>query len=175
MGELLGEVKMFVGTIPPRSWAFCDGSLLPISSYNALFTIIGTQFGGDGETNFALPDFRGCVPIGAGSGSGLTPRMQGDSGGLEKTQLTVNEIPSHSHTVACDMKTAGRDLSASSENNVPGQITQGEGFGSDLSDETFMNQDMITDTGGGNPFDNMQPWKAINFIICIVGVFPTTN
>lgn len=207
MGEFLGEVKMFVGTIPPRSWAFCDGSLLPISSYNALFTIMGTQFGGDGETNFALPDFRGCAPIGAGSGPGLTPRTQGESGGLEKTQLTVNEIPEHTHTAqttasgaslggtaTATMKVntdeaegkvpAGQYLAPSSSSNIyvdaatAEQTLASDAITVDTSgltvDITELNV-AINPAGGSQMFSNMQPWKCINFIICIVGTFPTTN
>ena len=172
MEGYLGEVKMFAGTYAPMNWAFCQGQLLDIANYQSLYAVLGIQFGGDGRTNFALPDLRGRVPVGSGSGPGRTPRVQGQYGGYETVHLTADSLPAHNHAVACDMKTATRSLSAVSENNVPAQITQGEGFGSDLSGGTYMNQEMITNTGNGNSHENMQPWEAMNYIICVQGIFP---
>jgi len=172
MEGFIGELKMFAGTYAPMNWALCHGQLLPINNYTTLFSILGTQFGGDGRTNFALPDLRGRVPIGTGTGPGLTPRIQGQRGGYERVQLNVSDLPPHNHTVACDMKTPSRSLSAASENNVPAQTTQGEGFGSDLTGGTHMNQGMIANTGGGQVHENMQPWAGLNYIICLDGQYP---
>jgi len=175
MDGYLGEVKMFAGTYAPKNWAFCDGSVIAIQNYTALFSLLGTQFGGDGRTSFGIPDLRGRVPIGVGTGLGLTPRRQGEFGGLEMILLTLKEIPSHNHAVACDMKTGSRDLKATSENNVPAQITDGEGFGSDLSGGTNMKPEMISTEGGGQAHYNMQPWACLNYIICLIGEFPPRN
>jgi len=175
MEGYLGEVKMFAGTFAPQGWAFCQGQLMAIANYQALYSVLGTQFGGDGRSNFALPNLGGRVPVGTGSGPGLTPRSQGQYGGFERVSLTTDTLPQHNHAVACDMKTPSRNLSAGSENNVPAQTTQGEGFGSDLTGGTHMNQGMITSTGNGNSHENMQPWTAMHYIICVNGLYPPRN
>lgn len=98
----LGEIRLFAGNFAPVGWALCDGSLLPISQNAALFSLLGTTYGGDGKTTFALPDLRGRAPIGMGNGIGLTPRLEGSTGGLEQATLSITQLPSHTHTISID-------------------------------------------------------------------------
>lgn len=172
MEEYIGIIKLFAGTFAPRGWAFCDGRLLQISNNNALFAILGTQFGGDGRTTFGLPDLRSRVPVGAGQGTGLSHYQQGIKGGLEINTLSTSQMPAHNHSAQCDVKTGGRSLVNSPEGKIPANLTQGEGYGSDFSGNTFMNNDMISTEGGNSPIENRQPFQAINYIICLVGAFP---
>lgn len=168
----MGIIKLFAGTYAPRDWAFCDGRLLSVAEYTALYSLLGTQFGGDGRTTFGLPDLRSRVPIGAGQGLGLSPYPQGIKGGQEIVTLAEGQIPSHYHYVHCDVKTPGRSLVNSPDDNVPAMLSQGEGYGTDLSGNTYMHQNMLTPFGGNQPHENRPPFQAINYIICTVGIFP---
>ena len=102
----VGEIKMFSGNFAPRNWAFCEGQLIPISENNTLFSLLGTRYGGDGRTNFALPDLRGRLPLHFGTGPGLTPKLIGERRGVETVLLTMDEIPSHKHNVQASSETA---------------------------------------------------------------------
>ncbi len=172
MEDFVGVIKLFAGTFAPTGWKFCDGSLLPVGDYQMLYSILGTQFGGDGRTTFKLPDLRGRVPIGVGQGPGLMHYTQGFMGGQETIVLDKSQMPSHSHFVQCDVKTGGRTLKNSPEGRVPANITQGEGYGEDLSGNTLMNTEMITPEGGSAQVENRQPFQAINYIICFNGIYP---
>ena len=167
----IGEIKMFGGNYAPRGWAFCDGSLLQVQEYAALFSLLGTQFGGDGRTNFALPDLRGRVAIGPGQGPGMGHYIQGMMGGYETVTLTEQNLPAHNHTVSCDMQTSTRELSNEPVNKVPAEITQGEGYGPQVG-TSYMHSEMIGNTGIGDPIDNRQPFTCINYIICLDGTYP---
>lgn len=171
----MGIIKLFAGQYAPRDWEFCDGRILPISSYTALFSLLGTQFGGDGRTTFGLPDLRSRVPVCAGQGPGLSAYPQGIRGGQETISLYIDQMPNHNHSVHCDMKTPGRSLVATPEGNVPAQISQGEAYGADISGGTYMNPDMITSVGKSHSHENRSPFIAINYIICTVGMFPPRN
>jgi microcystin-dependent protein len=165
----LGQITMFAGNFNPRGWAFCDGQLLPISQYSALFSLLGTTYGGDGRTTFGLPDLRGRVPMHAGSGPGLTPRPLGQKSGSEAVQLTVNQIPSHNHVVRCN---DSDNDETSPVGGVPGPAPD------DFYAETpnaDMNQNSTTATGGGQPHSNIQPFQVVNFIIALQGVYPSRN
>lgn len=181
-GTLLGEIKMFAGTFAPRGYAFCNGQVLPISGNDALFSLIGTAYGGDGRTTFALPDLRGRAPIhsgganGAGSaGPGLTTRRLGQIVGNETNTLTVNNLPAHSHTI--NAITEDGDQSSPTGNFPAGtKLLDGEYASSGTS--TTMNSGMVGNTGSGVSVNNMQPSLAINFIIAIddsVFPFPARN
>jgi len=172
MEEYLGSVKMFAGNYAPFGWMYCDGSLLKISEHTTLYAVIGDQFGGDGRTTFAIPDLRGRVAVGTGKGIGTSQIILGQMGGVERVTLNINNMPSHNHTVACDMKSGTRALSNLPENNIPAKLTEGEGFGSDLSEGKHMNPEMISHSGNGNHHENMQPWLGISYIICTKGQFP---
>ena len=169
----IGEIKMFAGNFAPQGYALCNGQLLQISQHQALFSIIGTTYGGDGQVTFALPDLRGRAPIHAGTGPGLSPRNLGSSGGLETTTLTVNNLPSHSHTVNA--------ISATGNSNSPtGNLPASTGFlDNEYSNATTpaatMGAGMIGSTGNGQAANNMQPYVTINYIIALQGVYPSPN
>ena len=167
----IGEIIMFGGNFAPRGWAFCDGQLLPISENTALFSILGTTYGGDGRTTFGLPDLRGRVTIHPGTGSGLTPRLLGEMGGQERVTLTTDQIPAHNHEIKA-LKTEGD--SSSPEGNFPAKSGQGDPDYNTDSDAT-MNSNAIENTGGNQPHNNMPPFQSINFIIALQGIFPSRN
>ena len=167
----LGEILLFAGNFAPSGWAICDGSLLPINQNQALFSILGTTYGGNGTTNFALPDLRSRVPVGFGQGSGLTNFVIGQSGGEESHQLSVNEIPSHNHVAAAD-NSGG--TSATPVGNFPAINNEGiQHYGS--TSNGAMNASAIGNTGGGQSHNNLQPYLAINYIIALQGVFPARS
>ncbi|MCX4248096.1 phage tail protein [Paraliomyxa miuraensis] len=170
MEPFIGQIIMFAGNFAPRGWALCDGQLLPISQNQALFSILGTTYGGDGRTTFALPDLRGRASLHAGSGPGLTPRSLGQKSGEETVTLTVNQMPSHGHVVnAADTMANVRSPS----NAVLAQEATGA-YQNGRTDVT-MNPAMIGNSGGSQPHDNMQPYLVVNYIIALEGIFPSRN
>ena len=180
MNDYIGEIRLFAGNFAPRNWAFCDGRLLPISSYTALFSILGTQYGGDGRTTFALPDLRGRVPLGPGQGPGLTSRQQGQASGAEQATLNANQIPAHTHsaTATAHGSTSPGDQS-SPQNNYPAAGSDGGpsffGASQDAQLGAGAVQAQLQNTGGGQGHENLQPWLAINYIICLQGLYPSRN
>ncbi|HSF92036.1 MAG TPA: tail fiber protein [Paracoccaceae bacterium] len=166
MEPFIAQIMLFGGNFAPRGWAFCDGQLLPISSYSALFSLIGTQFGGDGRTTFALPDLRGRVPMHAGTGPGLTPRQVGQRFGEEQVTLNATQIPSHSHTLKVSNATGD---SARTPNAAIGTSSI---FAADVTAMTDLNAASIGAMGGSRAHDNMQPTLCINYIIALEGIFP---
>jgi microcystin-dependent protein len=186
MDPLLGQITLFAGNFAPRDWAFCDGQLLAISQNTALFSILGTTYGGDGRTTFALPDLRGRAPIhsGSGSGPGLSPRQLGSRSGTEINTLNVTQMPSHNHT--SDLKVssgnaAQQAATGGSSIATPG-APGGRGFDAtygfnQTTPDTSLNGASVTtgNTGGSSPVNNMQPYLAINYIIALVGIFPSRN
>ena len=167
----IGEIRLFAGNFAPAGWAFCAGQLLPISENDALFSLIGTTYGGDGQSTFALPDLRGRVPIHFGFGPGLSNRVIGQSGGVEEVTLTTAQIPAHSHPLQ-----ANRGLAT-----LPGPggavLAQSRQAGIDLYLEddpsVTMAPQSITAVGGSQPHENMQPWMGMNYIISLFGIFPS--
>lgn len=161
MEGIIGEVRMFAATWAPRGWALCDGQLLSIAQHTALFSIIGTIYGGDGRTTFALPDLRGRVPVHPGHGPGLSEYRSGDKGGSEQTTLTSSQMPNHGHN---------HDLKKTSNP---------EEFGSDMAlNEVKTNQSEdinLANTGGGQAIDLRQPYLGISFIICLQGIYPSRS
>lgn len=172
MDPFLGEIILFAGNFAPRGWAFCDGQLLPISQYSALFSILGTTYGGDGRTTFALPDLRGRVPIHQGRGPGLSDYRLGAKGGQEHVTLTTNQIPSHSHGVNA-VSATGND--ASPQNNYLANTTGLDREYSNSTPDIRMSANMISNTGGGQSHENRQPFLALNYIIALQGVFPSRS
>ncbi len=169
----LGEIRMFAGTFAPRGWAFCDGQLLQISQYSALFSLLGTTYGGDGRTTFALPDLRGRAPIHAGQGAGLTRRVLGERGGQETVTLTVAQMPSHNHTaqVNADSSVAMNDKP---ENGLPARNAAATPVYGDDPNTTLNNSAVtVQNNGGSQPHPNMQPYITVNYIIAITGIFPS--
>jgi len=170
----IGDIIMFAGNFAPRSWAFCDGQLMQISQYSALFSILGTTYGGDGRTTFALPDLRGRIPMHEGSGPGLTPRTLGEKGGVEAVVLTSAQMPAHDH-----MATAHSVAAAGNSNQASGTLwandagTQSATYSNAAANAT-MNAAAVTTAiaGGSQPHPNVQPFLCVNFIICIEGIYP---
>ncbi|MEM6455610.1 MAG: tail fiber protein [Acidobacteriota bacterium] len=165
----VGEVRMFAGNFAPRGWAFCDGQLLAVSQNDALFSLLGTIYGGDGRTTFGLPDLRGRIPIHPGSGPGLSPRRLGAKSGSENETLTVNQLPSHSHTLQATNNPATEE--------APQSRVLGQGadiiFQSGAVSGDSMNTGSITNTGGSRSHSNLMPTLCINFIIALVGIYPS--
>lgn len=179
MDPFIGQIMMFGGNFAPRGWAFCDGQLLPIAQYSALFSILGTTYGGDGRTTFALPDLRGRVAMHPGSGPGLTPRTLGQKAGAENVTLNVNQIPSHSHGGNGTIQAAsGQPDESTPIGTVPASLTNGtEGYAE--SSNGTMKADGVTlniqNTGGSQSHTNIQPFGCVNFIIALQGIFPSRN
>jgi microcystin-dependent protein len=165
----IGEIKMFAGNFAPRGWAFCDGSLLPISANTALFSLLGTTYGGDGKSTFALPDLRGRAPMHFGAGPGLTNRKIGEKSGTETVTLTTAEIPSHNHTLMGSQDVASSQDPAA---NVLAQDSKTNFYNPNPGNTVQMNAASLSPNGGNQPHENMQPFLAINYIIALQGTFP---
>jgi microcystin-dependent protein len=171
----IGEIKMFAGNFAPVGWALCDGSLLPISQNQALFSLLGTTYGGDGQTTFALPDLRGRFPMHPGTGAGLTTRTLGDKGGTETVTLTAAQMPVHTHAVsaAVDSTVATTD---SPQNSLPGRNASATpSYGKTANGSMASSAIVAAPAGGGQPHPNMPPFECVNFIIALVGIFPARN
>ena len=169
----LGEIRLVGFNYEPEGWAFCDGRLLPIAQYDALFALIGTTYGGDGQTTFALPDLRGRTPIHMGQGNGLSNRTIGQNGGAETVTLSMNELPVHSHA-------AQAFEGSGTSSNPSGAVWAGVSSGAiyrvdDGSTLAAMNPGAVSPVGGSQPHDNLQPYLCVNFIIALDGVFPTQS
>ena len=178
MQPSLGEVRYFAGNFAPRNWAFCNGQLLAISDNQALFSILGTTYGGDGRTSFALPDLRGRAPVSPGQGPGLPNVQLGERGGVAQITLTTQNLPSHNHQFT---------IKASSD---PGNTP--DPTGNYLSNAKFLDNDFIgndpaptlvdmasggatSTTGASQSFDNRDPYLGVHAIICLNGIFPSRN
>ncbi|MDP3913847.1 MAG: tail fiber protein [Bacteroidota bacterium] len=172
--SFIGEIKMFGGNFAPNGWALCDGQLLPIAENEALFALIGTTYGGNGETTFALPDLRGRIPVHSGQGSGLSNRTLSEQFGSETTSLTVNQIPPHNHSIL-DSPSVGNSTGVSNSTIAAGTI--GRVYTNDNTPANLgdMNAGTIANTGGSQPHDNLMPYLCINFIISLFGIFPSQN
>jgi microcystin-dependent protein len=159
---------MFAGNFPPAGWAFCDGAPIPISENDALFVLLGTTYGGDGQETFNLPNLLSRVPIHQGTGPGLTNRTIGESGGTESVTLTTSSIPAHSHPMIGSSSIANN---GNPENLV---LAEASTFFPYLNANPIgdMNAASITPVGGSQPHENMQQFLAINFIISLYGIFP---
>lgn len=160
----IGSIAMFAGNFAPTGWALCDGQILPINQNTALFSILGTQYGGNGTTNFALPDLQSRVPVHVGQGTGLSPYAIGQAGGVESVALTEAQLPAHSHTA----NAGGAQTTNSPSNAVPAQ----NGAYATGTPSTTMSADAIGSTGSNEAHTNVQPYLAINFIIALEGIFP---
>lgn len=170
----IAEIRIFAGNFAPRSWAFCNGQLLPISQNTALFSLVGTIYGGDGRTTLALPNLQGRVPVHPGRGPGLTERRIGESGGAATHTLTAAQIPAHNHTLRGssengDQLLPGGNVLAVEENNWTMD------YSTNGPDGTTMHTDCIGPQGGTQAHNNLQPYLAINFIIALVGLYPSRS
>lgn len=165
----IGEIRMFGGNFAPAGWAFTQGQLLAISQNDALFTLIGTTYGGDGESTFALPDIQGRFPIHAGQGPGISQNYQlAEKAGVESVTLTVQQMPTHNHAFLASTSIAQNPQPTSS---VPAQSSVVKLYSGD-SPDSAMNAQMFSPVGGSQPHENMQPYLAISFILSLFGIFP---
>lgn len=181
MDEYLGIVKLFAGTFAPRGWAFCDGSLLPINQNQALFAILGTTYGGNGSTNFALPDLRGRVGVGAGIGNGIPPIQAGQAGGSATVTVTGG-LPAHTHNLEVSN---AEGTTNDPTGNVPAKAIYTDNDGNTFSVNAYSpssngqaNSGVISTTGsggGGQTLNIMPPFLGMNYIICLQGIFPSRN
>ena len=160
----VGEIRMFGGNFAPAGWMFCEGQLLPISEYETLFNLIGTTYGGDGQSTFALPDLRGRLPIHFGNGFILA-----QTGGAEEITLTVNQIAAHTHAL---LGTASIVNDANPANNVTGQTNTFDLYQSTPGGQPMAPQS-ISFVGGSQPHNNFQPYLCVDFIISLFGIFPS--
>ncbi len=172
MDPILGQLLLVCFNFAPRGWMFCDGSLLPISQYQALFALLGTTYGGNGQTTFALPDLRGRAPLAAmlsGGNNGLTPRTMGETGGSETVALLPNQMPAHNHMMVTN--DGGENKGASNGNYLGGGgRTQ---IYNDQAGTTTLAANAIGVSGGSQPHGNMPPYIAMNWIIAVEGIFPS--
>ena len=159
----VGEIRMFAGNFAPAGWMFCEGQLLPISENETLFQLIGTTYGGDGESTFALPDLRGRIPIHQGNGFILA-----ETGGAEEITLTVNQIAAHSHP----MLGSNGGATAKAPTGAVFGVAQGDVYTSSFT-ALAMNAQSISSTGGSQPHTNFQPYLCVDFIISLFGIFPS--
>lgn len=167
----VGEIRMFAGNFAPRGWSYCDGQLLAVSSNDALFSLLGTYYGGDGTTTFGLPDLRGRVPVHAGSGPGLSPRSQGARGGVENVMLTEQQLPPHSHDQLAS-PTAG-DRTSPSGNVIAGRLGDPTFVAS--APDTDMAATAIGNSGANQAHTNLMPTTCVNFIIALFGIYPSRS
>jgi len=160
----VGEIRMFAGNFAPAGWMFCEGQLLPISEYETLFNLIGTTYGGDGQSTFALPDLRGRVPIHMGNGFTLA-----ETGGVEQVTLTVSQIPAHSH-VALASNGLGNDPNPQTNLLAESSVIS---LYQSAAPSIAMAPNSISSVGGSQPHNNFQPYLCVDFIISLFGIFPS--
>jgi microcystin-dependent protein len=165
----IGEIRMFAGNFAPSGWALCSGQLIPISQNTALFSILGTTYGGNGTTTFALPDLQGRAPMHWGQGPGLTPRDLGESSGEVNVSITSSQMAAHNHT-ANAVNTTGDNPSPQGE--IWATSANRDRTYSSSPANTTMNSSALGAAGGNQPHNNLQPYTTVNFIIALQGIFP---
>jgi len=167
----VAEIRIFAGNFAPRSWAFCDGQLLPVSQNTALFSLIGTTYGGDGRSTTALPNLQGRMPMHPGRGPGLTSRRLGQRGGVEMETLTEAQMPSHTHTLRC----ANIPFGVQTPNNQRVvDRTNVDAYQTNTSASLVsMATQSLPNAGGSQPHNNLSPFIAMNFIIALQGLYPS--
>lgn len=168
----VGEIRMFAGNFAPLGWALCDGQLLAVSQNDALFSLLGTIYGGDGRTTFGLPDMRGRIPLHQGTGPGLSPRRLGAKAGTEHETITVNQLPSHLH-----QPTGSGDANPGADpvGNVKGH-TVTNGYRTPVSTPfAQFNSKSISSVGGSRSHTNLMPFLCVNFIIALFGIYPSRH
>ncbi|WP_020680922.1 phage tail protein [Marinobacterium rhizophilum] len=187
MEPFIGEIRLVGFNFAPRGWAFCEGQLLPISQYSALFSLLGTQYGGDGRTTFALPDLRGRSAVGMGNGPGLSAIRIGETGGAESVTLNQTQMPSHSHGAAASIAIPANSSStdtnpAPASNTVLGPASNSGRAGNlyttqaaDTTLEPFNNPVTVNPAGGNLPVQTRNPFLGMNYVIALEGLFPSRS
>ena len=166
----LAEIKILAFNFAPRGWALCDGQILPINQHQSLFSLLGTTYGGDGRTSFALPDLRGRTPIHVGSSNGTSYNL-GQLSGVEGVALSVSEIPTHTHTAraSSDLGNNPNPATRVLADTAPNELYH------EANDLVALRAGTIANAGGGQAHDNMQPYLVLNYCIALLGVFPSRN
>lgn len=174
MEPYVGELRLFAGTYAPRGWAFCDGRVLPVSENDALFSLIGTVYGGDGRTTFALPDLRGRIPLGQGQGRGLSERVVGQSFGTETVTLLATQMPAHNHRLSASRTEA---VSPSPADAVFASNASNKFYApnSGSAPQESLAPRSVAAVGGNQPHNNIMPGTAIHYIIALFGIYPSQN
>ncbi|MFA4867117.1 MAG: tail fiber protein [Pedobacter sp.] len=189
MEGTIGEIKMFAGNFAPRTWAFCQGQIMPIAQNTALFSILGTTYGGDGQTTFALPNLAGRVPVGAGQGPGLSYIDLGEVSGSENVRITINELPGHTHIATSNVTlkasgspantaipVAGTALAAAKDINTDAVSIYSTGTPDvNLNPASGAVTTTVQPIGNNLPFSIRNPYLGMNYIICLNGIFPSRN
>ncbi len=166
---------MFAGNFPPAGWAFCNGQVMPINQNTALFSLLGTYYGGDGTTTFALPNLQSRLPIGQGAGPGLTSYVVGQVAGTEQTTLVVGNLPVHSHSVVAASPSAGTPSEAPTNNALAVTARNETPVYTSAAPNTAMDASSVGTAGQGVAFSKFQPSLAVSFIIALQGIFPSRN
>jgi microcystin-dependent protein len=167
----VAEIRVFPFYFAPKGWAFCDGQLLPLSQNTALFSLLGTTYGGDGKSTFALPDLQGSAAMHSGQGQGLALRDLGEIGGTENVTLLESEMPAHNHTLMAGNVEDDGNLQVGAPNRVLAKSANGQAYGPAASLVTMAPQ-ALSPAGGSLPHNNMQPYLTLSFCIALQGVFP---
>lgn len=168
----IAEIRIFAGNFAPRGWAFCNGQLLPVSQNTALFSLIGTTYGGDGRSTTALPNMQGRVPMHPGRGPGLTSRRLGQRGGTEMVTITEAQMPSHTHTQHGGERRARNEFPSTTATVAEaGETTYAPGSSTTVN----MADQAVANTGGSQPHNNLQPFLTMTFIIALVGLYPSRS
>ncbi len=169
MDPFVAEIRIFPFNFAPKGWAFCNGQILPLSQNTALFSLLGTTYGGDGKSNFALPDLQGCTVMHPGQGAGLSLHDLGETGGSETVTLLESEIPSHSHALRV-INDVGEDRTPADE--VLARSTGGALYSTGISNLVTLSDNALTSAGGDQPHNNLMPYLTLNFCIALQGVYP---
>lgn len=172
MNPYVGEIRIFAFNFAPRGWALCNGQLLAISSNTALFSLLGTYYGGDGKSTFALPNLQSRIPIHQGQGQGLSPYNLGQNGGTENVTLSTQQMPQHNHTVNAVGSPGGANRVGG---NLLANSTSGNVYNAPPSDGTTLAAAAIGNSGGGQPHSNVQPYLCVNLCIATQGIYPPRN
>ena len=179
MDEYIGMIKIFAGNFAPRGWALCNGQLLPVNQYQAVFAILGVTYGGNGTTNFAVPNLCSRVPLGTGQGIGLSTYQLGQTAGVEAVTLTINNLPTHTHALTGSIKIPVNDSNADADNptgaylGTPAESIYSSSQNSFAADPVSTLANSVT--GANLPISVQQPVLALNYIICLEGLFPSRN
>jgi len=168
----IGEIRMFAGNFAPRDWALCDGQLLAISQNDALFSLLGTIYGGDGRTTFGLPDLRGRIPVNQGSGPGLFSKRLGEKGGAENVVLNVNHLPLHNHAVIAANQ-SGNNLGETPVRFAATQLKKA--YNNSNVNTIPLKGSSLTNSGSGQAHSNVMPYQCINYIIALFGIYPSRS
>lgn len=174
MESFIGQLALVAFNFAPQNWALCNGQTLPISQYQALFSLLGTSYGGDGVTTFALPDLQGRVPIHAGTGAGLSPYSVGQKGGVESVSLNVTQMPAHTHQINTYDNATTPPVEKSPTGNILGGPTKFASYATEAPNST-LSANSVTPQGGSTPHTNLQPFLVLNWVICLNGIYPSRS